>query len=462
MIRKFFNNKIFPPKSKRGLIARNIWHFMKCMLRNLFPKTSIIRIQNNKADINIIKIKSDEYFSFDLFPSEILVQVDNFLSGGLENVVLDINEAIMNHWKISLLVLGETGEAVEKARKSGAHVIVTKFNPEIYTVILNSVSPRLVINHYSFDGLEICHKMRIPILQIIHNTYMWFNSDQLLKFKEIGRIASGFITYSEFAKKYSSQRLDIPNEKIRFIPNGINVQKIMGIDGLKIRHDLRKSLFIKDDDFVFLNVAAINHQKNLIGLINAFILASSKIDNLKLMVLGPIYEKDLFDQMSGIIISNHAEGKIKYLGNSHEAFSYYTMADAFILSSFFEGGPLVLLEALTANLPIITTDVGFAELFKATKGVSVISSPVDIMNYFGTIDNLRSNQIFEERLAEQIKNVYIERIKPDLPKDLLELMDKRISYQHYVNFIKEFLNTGELPLFDLSETWVNKIHQLRK
>ncbi len=395
----------------------------------------------------------------ELLGCDILVQVDNFLSGGLENLVLDTNQAFREAgYRVGMLVFGDTGLALEKARQSGFPVFVTNYEPQAYERILSGIQPKLLLSHYSTRGAKYSAKLEVPLIQMIHNIYMWFTPEQLKEFQVAAGYTDAFITNSEFTTRYSVERLGIPSKKCRFIPFGIELEKIKGLDFPKVRKEMRENLGISEKDFVFLSVGAVNHQKNLISAVKAFHLASKRCLGGKLILVGPGYEKELLEQITQYITRNNLSDSIIYVGESSEVQSFYAMADAFVCCSFFEGGPLVLLEALAANLPIVTTEVGLAALFRDRKGVAVVPPPVDIINYHGTISELRSTPDFERELASKMILTYENPVQPNLSKSCIEMMDKQHAYRNYVKFIRQIIEKGTLTPGTDIQSWVDKIN----
>ena len=53
--------------------------------------------------------------------------------------------------------------------------------------------------------------------------------------------------------------------------------------------------------------------------------------------------------------------KIIFAGNKNNLDNYYETNDIFIFSSFYEGGPNVLLESLKYDIPIIASDCSMAQ-----------------------------------------------------------------------------------------------------
>jgi glycosyltransferase involved in cell wall biosynthesis len=412
------------------------------------------RVINSLRDISLF---CDRLFNTprSLTTCDILVQVENFLSGGLENAVLGIITALRSDgWVVGLLILGETGSAAKKAEMLGIPVIVKKFEPEQYEKILLQVSPIAVLSNYSPHGADICGKLKIPIIQVIHNVYMWLTDSQKEEFQIADKNTKAYIACSDFAMQYSTKRLGISPEKCVVIPYGIDIEAIKKTNFQKERSELREKIKISDNEFVFVSVAAINYQKNPLGAVRSFHRTLFDCPNSKFVLLGPVYEETLLEEIQKYTKQNALGDRVIYAGASSDAYPYFAMADAFICTSFFEGGPLVLLEALASNLPIVTNRVGFADLFGNQEGVSIVCPPVDIIDYHGGLPELRSTEDFEERFAAEMKNVYFHPTRPGLGPDLLEKMDKKHMYKLYAKYIRHVIS-GENEAFNLhrEESW---------
>ena len=72
-----------------------------------------------------------------------------------------------------------------------------------------------------------------------------------------------------------------------------------------------------------------------------------------IIILGEGSERE---SLENYIRENKLENSIKLLGFKSNPYPYIKNADAYILSSRYEGYPLVLCEALVLNKKIISTD----------------------------------------------------------------------------------------------------------
>ncbi|MEJ5023702.1 glycosyltransferase [Brucella anthropi] len=415
--RNFIANRLLPPNTFLGDLARKIKRGI------LFDNSLDGKLANATPRCDV------------------LVQVDNFEAGGLENVVLDLNDTfIESNLNVVLLVLGNAGPAVEQARARGQNVICETFDPASYQTLLDNIRPRLVLTHYSTQGIELCHAREIPFLQVIHNVYMWFGDEQRKEFVESAKLTAKFVAVSDYVRDYSISRLGVPPEKCIVIPNGIDFTPFDDFSPRQAREQLRRQYDISNDDFVFICVGAINHQKNHLGMLKAFHIATHTCTNAKLILLGPAYESALLEEINEYIKDNSLEGRVIYCGTAPRAHEYFAMADAFVSGAFFEGAQLVLLEALRSDVPIITSKVGIASSFEGRPGIEIVAPAVDMSKYEGAIWELKSNEDFEQRLADAMVRIWLNPIHPNLNEAELNALEKSTTYEKYKEMIRPYLH----------------------
>lgn len=111
--------------------------------------------------------------------------------------------------------------------------------------------------------------------------------------------------------------------------------------------------------FIYLSAARFVPQKNLQLLLKAFFKAHATAPHTRLLLVGNGSEEAALRAL----IATHQEGSelIKILPWSADLPELMCSVDAYALSSNYEGWGRVLIEAMAAKLPMVTTAVGCAE-----------------------------------------------------------------------------------------------------
>jgi GT2 family glycosyltransferase/glycosyltransferase involved in cell wall biosynthesis len=235
-------------------------------------------------------------------PCDVLVQVENFEAGGLETAALDLSAALIERGAtFTLQVLGLVGPAVERARAMGVPVRIGLDAPGDYRAVVERLTPQVVLTHYSIHGAEAYRQAGVPFVQVLHNIYMWFDEAQLAEFKAAAHLTSLFIAVSEDVRRYSVARLGVPESRCVVIPGGVDMTTLAPEVAACHRAELRKALGIGPDDFVFLGVGAINHQKNHLGAVRAFAAVASSCPGARLVLLGPAFERALLEEVQAYV-----------------------------------------------------------------------------------------------------------------------------------------------------------------
>ncbi|MEM2129723.1 MAG: glycosyltransferase [Candidatus Bathyarchaeia archaeon] len=143
----------------------------------------------------------------------------------------------------------------------------------------------------------------------------------------------------------------VPSHKIAFIPNGIDTDKFAFSQ--EKRAILRNALQL-NETFTWLAVGRFDPAKDYHTMLKAFANVISERAAV-LMIAGEGPEQSQIKQLASDL---GIEQFVKFLGLRKDVPDLMSAADAFILSSAWEGLPLVLLEASASELPIVATDVG--------------------------------------------------------------------------------------------------------
>lgn len=149
----------------------------------------------------------------------------------------------------------------------------------------------------------------------------------------------------------------IPREKVFFIPNGVDVNFFRSFK-TRDKLVLRRKYSLNEDDFILLFVGVILKRKNIVALLNIFsrlIIDSNEDEKLKLVLVGPVYDRDYYRHLQKIIKKMNIQDRVMVLCNveHNEINELYCIADIMVFAGCDEGMPNVLLEAKSSELPVV-------------------------------------------------------------------------------------------------------------
>jgi glycosyltransferase involved in cell wall biosynthesis len=107
--------------------------------------------------------------------------------------------------------------------------------------------------------------------------------------------------------------------------------------------------------FTLLHVGRLAPVKDQESLLRAFALAKQHISDLQLWIVG---DGPLRSRLQEITHELGIGSATHFFGEQSDVAPFYLTADLFVMSSVSEGLPVSLLEALSAALPSVVTDVG--------------------------------------------------------------------------------------------------------
>jgi glycosyltransferase involved in cell wall biosynthesis len=141
----------------------------------------------------------------------------------------------------------------------------------------------------------------------------------------------------------------------RIVPNGFDLDAWSGSEPADF-HSGNQAPWRQGDAFVFGHVARVHPMKNHVGLLRAFDRVATECPQSRLVLVGRGTEKL---DTSTLVNAD----RIHLLGERLDVPSLMRTFDAFVLcSTFGEGFPNVVAEAILSGLPALVTDVGDAAL----------------------------------------------------------------------------------------------------
>lgn len=108
----------------------------------------------------------------------------------------------------------------------------------------------------------------------------------------------------------------------------------------------------------FVNVGRLSPEKNQARLIRAFAGVHAEHPATRLVIVG---SGPLFDDLQALIESLGLGDAVFLTGMQRNPHAIMAAADCFVLSSDYEGQPMVILEALVLGLPIVTVEFASAK-----------------------------------------------------------------------------------------------------
>ncbi len=196
--------------------------------------------------------------------------------------------------------------------------------------------------------------------------------------------------------------------------------------------DYLLNILIDDKYFKVLHNASFYKLKNQLLILKALKILVEKDNkiNYRVLFLGQYFENDAYylDILS-FINNNNLSDKCYFLGvhNKNTVYDIYKYSNAVVLTSFSEGLPLVMVEALKLGVPFISTNIpGVSEVISNNEnGLLVDFSEYSLAR---AISNLSHDELLRKKISKNGKKLFLDKF--NLEKNL-KIID---------NNIKELLN----------------------
>ncbi|HIF9114715.1 TPA: glycosyltransferase [Photobacterium damselae] len=220
---------------------------------------------------------------------------------------------------------------------------IRKFNPDI-------IHSHMI--HANIYSRFIRIFTRIPLICTAHSTYEG-SGLRTLMYRYTDFLCDLNTNVSDEGVNIYIRNKYCNNNKIIYVPNGIDSNKFKKSENSRINK--RNEINLNDSDILFLSVGRLTQAKDYPNLLKAFSLLVKNNPLAKLAIIGVgELESSLLDLTKALEIND----SVLFLGHRSDISEWMSAADCFVLSSAWEGLPLVLLEAMSCSLFVIATDCG--------------------------------------------------------------------------------------------------------
>jgi glycosyltransferase involved in cell wall biosynthesis len=178
------------------------------------------------------------------------------------------------------------------------------------------------------------------------------------------------------------------------IHNGIDITKF----GKQQKNErLMNEFGLSPDNFIVGNISRFDIQKNQKLIIQASYYLSKRIPEMKFVLVG---DGQCLKQMREYAAESNLEDVIIFTGERQDTKDFYSLFDVFVLPSYWEGLPYVLLEAMASQLPVICSKIpNHLEVVKNNHSAFTIN-PYEMDDLFQRLIVLYQNPEIRQKLSE--------------------------------------------------------------
>jgi len=287
--------------------------------------------------------------------NKVLFIINGLGYGGAETHLLRLSKALLiKGWKVSLVTLNNDLALLDKLDKRIKHYelkfSISSILRHIFKLfeIIKIEQPQVIHAHlFQANILSRFIKLFNSDIFVVNTTH----GSYLLNIRKynpyfIYRITKNWVDFhtavsNEVLELLINNKSIIP-KKAQFLPNGMDLSTL-------------KPKSFKNNKFMWLTAGRLHPVKDFSNLINACQIVREKFENFELHIAGDGVEKD---NLNTLINHFKLQDTVKLLGLQSNMIELMPRYDSFVMSSYSEGLPMVLLEAMSVGLPVLSTKVG--------------------------------------------------------------------------------------------------------
>jgi len=157
--------------------------------------------------------------------------------------------------------------------------------------------------------------------------------------------------------------------------------------------ELKHSLNIKPTSKIVGAIGNVNPVKGYEFFIEAMNIVKNKISNITFLIIGdiPQSQQKYFQRLQNQINNSNMNSDVLFMGKRDDIPYLLSLFDIFVLTSISEGTPLVILEAMAMEKPVVATSVGAIREVLIDKEMGMIVPPYDPISIADAVIFLLNN-----------------------------------------------------------------------
>ena len=291
--------------------------------------------------------------------------------GGVESVIFNYGSRLRNNdYVLDYLLINTIPSFLKEYITENSKVFVVPDIIENYFGYRQGIKKVLEENKYEalwynvnslndITLLKLAKKIPIRILHAHNSRYMgrkWMYFLHLIHKKQISKYTTHYIACSKVAGEFMFPNKIIRDKKFTILRNAIDLSKYT-LDR-ECREQLRKKYKL-ENTFVIGHVGRFMVQKNHEFIIDIFVEILKKKIDARLLLIG---DGELKGSIQKKVENYNITDKVIFMGAISNVNEIYQVMDTFLLPSFYEGLPLVGVEAQSVGLPCFFSDTISEEL----------------------------------------------------------------------------------------------------